>query len=154
MEALIDFMQAMSLWHWLAFAAILLVLEVLSGVTTFLLWPAAAALIVGLLNLFGFMDWQADLIAFAMITLVLLWVGQVYIRPRMKGGDKEYLNERGARMIGQVGEVTVDFVNGQGRINLDDTRWSALSEDDSDLDLGAKVIVTKVDGTKVTVRPA
>ncbi|PHR60579.1 MAG: hypothetical protein COA47_07410 [Robiginitomaculum sp.] len=154
MAELIEFIQAMTLWHWMAFAGGLLVLELLTGGTTFLLWPAAAAFIVGLLNAFGFMGWQADLMVFAVATLALIWVGQVYVRPRMKGGDKEHLNERGARMIGQVGEVTADFVNGRGRVNLDDTRWSAVSADDSDLVIGTKVIVDKVDGTMVIVHPA
>ncbi|VAV88640.1 hypothetical protein MNBD_ALPHA06-347 [hydrothermal vent metagenome] len=154
METLIDLMANMGIWQWMALAAGLLVLELLTGGTTYLLWPAAAAFIVGLLNMFGFMGWQADLIVFAVATLAMMWVGQVYIRPRMKGGDKEHLNERSERMIGQVGEVTVDFVNGRGRIHLDDTRWSAVSVDDSNLSTGAKVIVEKVEGVTVTVRLA
>jgi membrane protein implicated in regulation of membrane protease activity len=154
MTEFINILQSMGVWHWMAFGVGLLVLELLTGGTTFLLWPAAAAIIVGLLNIFGFMGWQADFIAFAVITAILIWVGQVYIRPRMKGGDKENLNERAQRMVGQVGEVTVDFGNGRGRVNLDDTRWSAISSDDSDLKKGAKIIVEAVEGTTVTVRAA
>ncbi len=154
MAELIEFIQAMTMWHWMAFAGGLLVLELLTGGTTFLLWPAAAAFVVGLLNVFGFMGWQADLMVFALVTMVLIWVGQVYIRPRMKRGDKAHLNERSARMIGQVGEVTADFVNGRGRVNLDDTRWSAVSADDSNLTVGTKIVVEQVEGTTVKVRSA
>ncbi|MCF6293318.1 MAG: NfeD family protein [Robiginitomaculum sp.] len=154
MAELIDFLQVMTIWHWIAFAGILLVLELLTGFTTFLLWPAAAAFLVGLLNLFGFMGWQADFTVFAILTAILIWVGQVYIRPRMKGGDKQHLNDRSARMVGQVGEVTVDFRNGRGRVNLDDTRWGAVSVDDSDLTKGSKIIVERIDGVTVIVRSA
>ncbi|MBL4617092.1 MAG: NfeD family protein [Robiginitomaculum sp.] len=154
MAELIDFLQAMTIWHWMAFAGILLLFELLTGGTTFLLWPAAAAFLVGLLNLFGFMNWQADFTVFAVLTAVLIWLGQVYVRPRMKKGDKEHLNKRAARMIGQVGEVTAEFKNGRGRVNLDDTRWSAISADDSNLAIGSKIIVEKLDGVTVIVKLA
>ncbi len=154
MAELIDFLQAMTFWHWVILGASLLILELVTGGTTFLLWPAAASFVVGLLNLGGFMNWQADLVVFTLTTAVLIWVGQVYIRPRMKGGDKEHLNQRGSRMIGQVAEVTVDFVNGRGRVNIDDTRWNAISSDQSNLAKGEKVIVEQVEGATVIVRPA
>ncbi len=152
---MIDFLQHMDAMHWISFAIGLLVLELLSGGTTVLLWPAAAALIVGVLNLFGFMGWQADWLLFSVVTLALVWVGQVYVRPKiLKTGDKKHLNERGLRMVGQVGEVSAKFVNGRGRVNLDDTRWSATSADDSNLSVGTKIIVESVDGTMLTVRAA
>ena len=154
MAEVMDFVQMMSLWHWLVLALALLVLELLTGGTTFALWPAAAALLVGLLNIFPFMGWQADWSIFAITTLLLIWVGQVYVRPRMKGGDKVHLNQRADRMIGQTAEVTVSFTNGRGRVVVDDTRWGAISLDDSDLTKGSKVIIEKVDGATVTVRPA
>lgn len=150
---IIAFLQSMSPWQWLTFAVVLLVLELLTGGTTFLLWPAAAAFVVTLLDLVLPMNWQAQWSVFAILTLVFLWVGQVYIRPRMKGGDKEHLNERAGRMVGQPAEVKTDFVNGQGRVRVGDTSWEAKSTDESNLTAGLKVVIEKVDGVTLIVRP-
>lgn len=148
-----SFLQSMGPLQWLTFAVVLLVLELLTGGTTFLLWPAAAAFAVTLLDLVLPMNWQAQWSVFAVLTLALLWVGQVYIRPRMKGGDKEHLNERGDRMVGQTAEVRAKFVNGQGRVRVDDTTWEARSKDESNLAAGAKVVIEAVDGVTLIVRP-
>ncbi|PHS27782.1 MAG: hypothetical protein COA84_03190 [Robiginitomaculum sp.] len=154
MDALYDVLMHMSAWHWLIFAAGLLVLELLTGGTTYVLWPSAAAFLIALGHFVLPMTWQVEWSLFAALTLLLTFVGSAYLKPLLNKGDENNLNDRAARLIGQNAQIAGDFTNGAGRVRLGDTQWQATSADGDNLKAGVKVVIKSVNGVTLTVAPA
>ena len=62
----------MPFWYWFVLAAVLLIVEIATG-TTYFLWPAAAATVVGFLDLWPLEgEWRLQLLVFAVVTVLLL----------------------------------------------------------------------------------
>ncbi len=154
MAEVYDFLMQMDAWHWLIIAAALLVLELLSGGTTYVLWPSAAAFAISLVHFILPMGWQVEWGLFAFLTLVLTVVGSAYIRPLLNKGGQTDLNDKAARLIGQSAEISHDFINGAGRVRLGDTQWQAVSDTGDNLKAGHKVKIKSVNGVTLTVVPA
>ncbi|WP_417483243.1 NfeD family protein [Maricaulis sp.] len=154
MDFLVSLLERMSLWAWWALAGLFLIGEVLTG-TTFLLWPAAAAFLTGFLALeiLG-TSWPVQLSVFAILTLVLVWIGDRWVRPAINRGGESGLNDRSARMIGQRVRVVSDFVTGRGRVHFDDTEWAAETQDGSDPLAGSQVVVDGIRGVVLIVHSA
>jgi hypothetical protein len=138
--------------HWFALGFALLVAEIVTG-TTYLLWPAAAAAVTGLLAQFTPADIAGQWATFAVLAIVLTLTGHFYVRGRwLKRQDGEQLNERAHTLVGQIGLADGAFVAGLGRVRLDDTVWRAESGDA--IELGDKVSVVGVDGATLQVKRA
>ena len=154
MDIIISLLERLSLWAWWALAGLFLIGEVLTG-TTFLLWPAAAAFLTGILAL-GILgvSWPVQLGVFAILTLVLVWAGDRWVRPVLNRGKESGLNDRAARMLGQRVKVVSDFTTGRGRVRFDDGEWSAETIDGSDPVQGSHVIIDEVRGVTLIVHPA
>lgn len=137
---------------WWAIAGLILIGELVTG-TTFLLWPATAAFVIGIVALptFG-VPWLVQLALFAVLTLILLFVGDRYVRPRLKAGAASGLNARGDRMVGQRVTVAADFQSGRGRLAFGDTEWAGEMEDASDPGEGEVLVVVEVRGVVLIVR--
>lgn len=149
-----DILTNMTAWHWLILAAGLLVLEVLTGGTTYLLWPAAAAFALALLSFVLPLNWQIEWFLFALVTFILTIVGSLYLRPLLNKGGVADMNDRAAQLLEKTAETLSDFTNGRGRVRVDDTEWSATSSDGSDLKAGQKVVIDAVNGTILSVSAA
>tara|TARA_R110002072_G_scaffold58951_7_gene149851 strand:- start:1169 stop:1633 length:465 start_codon:yes stop_codon:yes gene_type:complete len=154
MDFLLSLLERLNLWIWWALAGLFLIGEVLTG-TTFLLWPAAAAFLTGFLALeiLG-TSWPMQLSVFAIVTLVLVWVGDRWVRPALNRGQENGLNDRASRMVGQRVKVVSDFTAGRGRVHFDDSEWSAQTVDGTDPLRGSQVIVDSVQGVVLIVHPA
>jgi len=149
---LMQFFSEMSGVHWLILAFGLLVVEVLSG-TSYLLWPAAAAFIVGLVAfILPMMGPEMQFLLFAIMTVVLLFVGHKYVRPKVHGGEPSDLNDRARSMIGMRVKAVSDFDTGLGRVHVGDTQWRA-SMDKGNAKSGDELRVTSVVGTTLAVEP-
>ncbi|MCW5724991.1 MAG: NfeD family protein [Maricaulaceae bacterium] len=144
MDVLTALLERLNIWVWWTLAGLVLIGELLTG-TTYLLWPAAAALVTGMvaLEMFG-VPWPYQIGLFAVLSLGLLVVGDRYVRPRLKAGAASGLNERMNSLVGQSVTVVSGFAAGRGRVRLGDTEWSAESVDGSDLQAGAVARVTAV----------
>ncbi len=156
MQALIEFLTTMPFWYWWVFAALLLVIELSTG-STYFLWPAIAAVIVGLFSLSPVgAFWQMQLLLFAATTVGLSFFAPPYVKPWLQRSqaDHQMLNDRGAQKIGRRASVDEDFVDGAGKVRLGDTLWLAESEDGENFAAGVSVVVTRVDGVKLFVRGA
>ena len=145
----LQFMSEMNGVHWLILAFGLLVVEVLSG-TSYLLWPAAAAFIVGLVTFILPIGPQMQFLLFAIITVALLFVGHKYVRPKVHGGEPSDLNDRARSMIGMRVKAVADFETGVGRVHVGDTQWRA-SMDNGDAKGGDELRVMSVVGTTLAV---
>lgn len=126
-NVLVQVLEGMSGTKWLIFGVILLTLEVLTG-TTYILWPAVAALIVGVMVFVLPLGWEMQFLLFFVIGTVLLFAGHKYFRPMMKGGEPSDLNDRARSMIGMRVKAVNDFDAGRGRVQVGDTQWQAMMD--------------------------
>ncbi len=149
---LMEFLQDMNGVRWLVVGVVLLLLEVVTG-TTYILWPAIAALILGfVVFILPILGWEMQLLLFFLLSTGLMFVGHKYIRPKMKGGEPSDLNDRARSMIGMRVKAINDFDTGRGRVQVGDTQWRA-SMDNGDAKAGDELRVVSVKGTTLTVEP-
>lgn len=144
------FISTLEPWqYWFAFAFILLIAELATGATTYLLWPAAAAGATALIALFGFTNWIAEVAIFAVLLIVFTWAGRPLVEAMKRERAAINLNERSASLIG-ARAVVANFANGVGHVQVQDTVWRATS--DEALEAGQSVIVDSVDGATLKVK--
>ena len=155
MENLINLLDTIPFWYWWVLAVGLLTIELMTG-STYFLWPAIAAVLVGILAVFSFSTWQAELLLFAIATTGLSLVAPKYVKPWIHKTQADHLtlNERGAQKIGRRAVVDQAFANGSGKVRLGDTLWLAESESGQAFVAGEEVVVASVDGTKLIVKGA
>jgi membrane protein implicated in regulation of membrane protease activity len=111
-----------------------------------LVWFGIAALIIGTLTLTGFADvawwpWQAQLVAFAVLSFVMVFVGRKVFPSSRAPTDPTELNSPLNRWVGSEATLQEPIVDGVGRVKLGDTTWRVVG---ADTEAGAKVRVTSV----------
>ena len=146
-----QFLEGLNGTRWLFLFFGLLILEVLTG-TTYILWPAAAAVIVALCAFILPIGWSMQLVLFFILSAVFLYLGHTYLKPRVKGGEPSDLNDRARSMKGMRVRAIADFDTGRGRVQVGDTQWRA-SMDDGDAKAGEELRVVTVKGTTLIVEP-
>ncbi|WP_043310922.1 NfeD family protein [Pseudomonas sp. ML96] len=147
---MIEYLQHLSFWDWLAFGTVLLILEVF-GAGGYLLWIGVAAATVGVLTyLFPELPWAWQFIVFALLsvlTAVFWWQRQ---RSAAKPSDVPGLNRRGSEFIGRNFVLHEAIVGGRGKIKAGDTLWLVSGPD---LPVGSEVQVTGQNGVLLIVQP-
>jgi membrane protein implicated in regulation of membrane protease activity len=146
----------MPFWYWWVLAVILLVVEISTG-STYFLWPAAAAVVIGGLDIWPLDGaWRIQLALFAGITTVLIIFATPRVKPWLHKSQKDHvnLNERGAQKVGKRATVVEAFANGTGRVKFGDTVWLAEGADGANFAVGAEVEITGADGAKLFVKAA
>ena len=138
-------------WHWLLAAIALITLELLSP-TAFFMWLAMAAGLVGLvLAVVPELDWQTQLLLFALLSVLSLFAGRYYLKHHPIATDEPTLNKRGHQYIGRAFTLDQPIVNGFGKLRVDDTTWKIGGHDCPE---GTQVTVSGVDGVVLLVTPA
>ena len=152
MDWLTEFFTHLAAPQWLALGLVLLIAELSTG-TTYLLWPAVAAWVTGLVLMFVPLPLPAQLTIFAAVTLVTTLTGRTYLKGRLLGapGD-DTMNDRARQLVGAMGIAAGVFENGVGRVKLGDSEWRGLSADA--IGAGDMVRVIAVEGATLTVRRA
>ncbi|MBI3440035.1 MAG: NfeD family protein [Proteobacteria bacterium] len=148
MKDVLDFLVALGPQHWLVFGLILLIAEMATG-TTYILWPAVAALITSLMALIGVDNGFMQIAIFAALTVLLTAFGHPIVKRWREARQGRSLNERAAHMVGTRGVLTA-FANGVGAMKINDSIWRAESEEP--LTAGEQVEVASVHGATVKVR--
>ena len=136
-------------WQILAVAGVLLFLAEFFTPSFFTLPAGLAFLATAFLAAFV-KDWPILLGALTANLLVVYWIFQRHVWPRVRRGRTE-TNASG--MVGQTAVVTeaVDPAAGSGYVKLYGDSWRAVS--DQAFDVGAKVKIIGTDGNKVVVGP-
>ncbi len=137
-------------WVWVALAAILIVAEIFT-VTFFLLPFGIGAAVAALLEFLGVgIAWQW--IAFVSVSAVLLVLLRRYAshfthEPPMRTGVD--------RLIGKPGVVIEELVpdSPTGQVRIEREEWRADASGREVLPVGTRVLVERVDGTHLIVRP-
>lgn len=135
---------------WLIGAVLLGIAElVVPGV--FLVFLAVAAAITALLAfVLPDMPLVAQLLSFGAWSVVTVLAGRrLYSRLPVPTADA-LLNNRAARLTGQVVRVTQAIEDGHGRVRVGDGEWPATGPD---APAGAKMRVTGAEGGMLTVGP-
>lgn len=140
-----------SFWHWWALALLLVTLEVFVP-STFLLGPAGAALIIGVLALIvpGVpLGWL--ILVFAILAMALTIAIRNYVRGHPAESDRPLLNRGAARLVGETLTLDEDLTDGRGSVKIGDSRWRARTADGRPLNRGQAVAVTGHDGAELVV---
>ena len=128
-----EYLQNLALWDWLAFAVLLLIVEVF-GTAGYFLWFGTAAAMVGLL-----------LLAFPELSWV--WWRRLRKQPSVAPG----LNRRGSELLGGEFLLHEAISAGRGKIKAGDSYWLVSGPD---LAMGQRVKVVGQDGTVLKVEPS
>lgn len=143
-------MEPVAFWHWWVLGGALVILETFAPGAVFL-WLGIAAGAVGLvLVVWPGLPLEAQLLAFAALSLasVLGWRRWQSHRPQQ--GDDPTLNRRGAQLIGRRFGLVAPIVNGRGRIKVGDATWAVSGPE---LPAGRVVEVIAVEGVVLRVQP-
>jgi membrane protein implicated in regulation of membrane protease activity len=151
MAAVWELFVTHAFWAWIGLGALLLAVEVALG-SGYLLWPAAAAVVVALATLTGAgAALPVQLSLFAVLTIAATLASRRFFRPEARTGPD--INDPLTRLVGHHGHAAGDFHGGQGRVFIDGKEWSA--EADEALKDGDRVEVTSVkSGAALRVRAA
>jgi membrane protein implicated in regulation of membrane protease activity len=134
-------------WWWLIFAVMLGIGEIiLPGI--FLIWIAVAAAATGLLTLLVPIGTAAQVIIFAALCLVATWAGRRWYADNPVESQDPLLNDRTARLIGEIVTVVEPIENGRGRVKVDDGVWSCKG---ADTPVGARVRIVGADASVLVV---
>ena len=147
---MLEFAQKLQWWHWWIAAAVLAAAETfLPGAIA--IWFAAAAVVIGAIQLVLPMPWQLQLVLFGALGVAAIFVWRRYRPPEDLGTDQPALNQRGAQYVGQVFELVQGIDGGNGKIRVGDTEWLVRG---GDAPAGVRVRVTGVSGAVLVVERA
>lgn len=135
---------------WLAFAALLAIVELMvPGI--FLVFIAAAAAITGAVALiFPGLPFVAEIGIFALASAAAVAIGRRWYKDNPVPSDDPLLNDRVARLIGEIVTVVEPIRGGTGKVKVGDSEWLARGPDAA---RGAQVRITGATGTSLDVEP-
>lgn len=137
-------------WHWWAFGAFLLIVELLVP-GMFFIWMAEAAIVTGLLLfLMPGLAWEVQMIVFSLLSVLSIAVFRRFLKNHPIKTDQPLLNQRTAGYVGRIFTLEHPIVNGQGKIRVDDSTWKIHGEDCA---AGSKVKVISASGVILNVEP-
>ncbi|MEJ2410383.1 MAG: NfeD family protein [Novosphingobium sp.] len=137
-------------YTWLALGLILAIAEMaLPGV--FLIWMAGAALVTGLVAWIVPVGVPLQIVLFAVLSILAVFTGRRYISRHPVVSADPKMNDRGARVVGEMVVVTQAIEGGQGRVKLGDSEWLAKG---ADAPAGTRLRVAGHDGVVLMVEPA
>lgn len=134
-------------WFWLSLGLILGAAEMVAP-GFFLMWLGLAAIIVGVLDYFLPITVAYQVAMFAILSVLTVFAGKKFLADNPIETDDPKLNDRGARLTGEIVTVVEAITDGQGRVKVGDTVWAARGTDAA---TGARVRVTGADGAVLLV---
>lgn len=146
-----DLSSTLVFWHWWILAGVLLILE-LTLPAFFFMWLGIAAAATGLLLLLmPGLGVEAQLVMFAVASVVSLVAWRRYREFRPRVSDQPNLNRRGQQYVGRTFTLDEPISNGVGKVTVDDSTWRVRGPD---VAAGTQVRVTGVDGVIFIVEPS
>jgi len=143
------FLQNLDWWHWIVLAVLLAAAETLIPGAV-IIWFAASAAVIGILLVVIDIPWQIQLIAFALLGLAALLAYRAYRKKNPGTFEQPNLNQRGQQYVGSELVLIEAIEQGAGKAKLGDGVWKVSGPE---LPAGARVRVTGVNGTILTVIP-
>lgn len=132
---------------WLAIALILGIAEiVMPGI--FLIWIALGAAITGIAVYLVPMALAFQIVLFAGLCLLATYIGRRWYKDDPGESEDPLLNDRTARLVGQVVTVSQAIEAGRGRVKVGDTQWQCKGIDSP---AGAQVRIVGAEGSLLLV---
>jgi membrane protein implicated in regulation of membrane protease activity len=147
---MIDAILTLGVWSWFILGALFLMLELFAP-GAFMLWLGLAALVVGIISFGIDWSWQAQLVAFALLSLALIPVWRRFAPRVEKASESPLLNRRAESHVGRVFTLENPIVDGVGRVRIDDTIWRVTGPD---CPAGSRVRIVRADGPNLFVERA
>lgn len=140
-------------WHIWVIAAILLFITEIFVVTFFLLCLGVACIASAIASFYG-MGFQMQIVVFCVSGLVVFFGTKPFFRRYVYNSGTKFRTNVDA-LVGATGMVSkkIDPRRFKGRVIVMGDDWRALSADDSPIEAGEKVVVVKVEGAKLFVKP-
>ena len=136
-------------WIWLILGLLLALLEMLvPGV--YLIWLAAAALVIAAITFVSGPPLAIQVIAFVSLALVFAFSAKRWLRDRPIESSDPLLNNRGGRLVGETALVTAAIESGSGRVRVGDSEWIARGPD---VAAGERVRIAGSSGAELLVEP-
>ncbi|PNS07403.1 NfeD family protein [Solilutibacter silvestris] len=136
---------------WAALALLLFAAEAMAP-GAFMLWLGlAAAATFALVLLMPGMAVLAQVVVFAVLSVIAILIYQRWFRKRARHSDQPTLNRRAQQLVGTVVVLAEPIVNGQGRLQIADAFWTIRGPD---APAGTRVRIASTDGMVFTVEPA
>jgi membrane protein implicated in regulation of membrane protease activity len=139
-------------WYWWAFAAVLLVFEMMLPGIVFLFLALGAVAAGALMLVVSDLGLELQLFVFAVVSVA----SAVVLRPTLKrlqqGRPQDAtINARGDSLVGRTIVLDAPILNGRGRVTVGDGSWTVTGPD---MVAGSRVRVAAVNGTELSVEPA
>ncbi|TDI60765.1 MAG: NfeD family protein [Alphaproteobacteria bacterium] len=137
-----------TVWSWLAIGVGLIIVEMIAPGLIFV-WFGVAGIVTGLVvGVAPMMAWPAQLTLFSVLALVSLVSGRMWLKKHPLKTQDESLNRRADQYVDRTFTLSEAIVNGQGKVQVDDSIWKVRGPD---MDLGSLVRVVGTDGTVLNV---
>lgn len=135
---------------WMIAGVVLLIAEIVVP-GFFLIWIGAAALLTGAVTLlFGIAE-PVQFLVFAVAAIGAVYAGRRWLRNNPIETADPLLNNRAARLVGQIVPVVQAIADGRGRVRVGDTEWVAQGPDTP---VGGRVHIVGADGSVLIVEAA
>lgn len=144
-------LEHLEFWHWWIAGIALVIIEVFAPGAVFLWMGISAGVVGAVLLAVPDISWQVQFLVFAVLSVGSIAGWRVYHKRNPTESDQPSLNRRGEQYVGRVFTLEEAIVNGQGKIQVDDSTWKV---EGADLPAGTKIQVTGVEGTVLKVEAA
>lgn len=134
-------------WMWLTLGVLLAAAEIVAP-GFFLMWLGLAAIITGVAAWVLPIGAAVQVGLFAVLSILAVYASRQWLAKNPVTSDDPHLNDRGARLVGEVVTVVEAIADGRGRVKVGDTVWNARGGDAAE---GTKVRVTGSDGSTLLV---
>lgn len=136
-------------WIWLIAAIVLATAEIIVP-GFFLIWLSAAAAATGAAAFLFDLSVPMQALVFAIASLAAVYAGRRYMEMNPAHSPDPHLNDRTARLVGEVVIVIDPISEGSGRVKVGDSVWNATGPV---IPTGARARVTGAHGATLTVEP-
>jgi len=138
-------------WHiWMYVAILFFIIELFTP--GFIVACLGLGSIAGALSAYLGFDIDYQLISFAVVTTISLFIIRPLLYKKNKSGDLIKTNTDA--LIGRKAKVVeqIDNKHNKGRVSIDGDQWKALSTSEHSINKGEIVEVVSIDSTIVTVK--
>ena len=137
-------------WAWLTIGVLLCAAEIVAP-GFFLVWLGVAAIATGVLAFLLPVGVPMQLGIFAVLAFIALYGARRWLKANPIESTDPLLNQRGARLVGEVLTLVTAIENGRGRAKVGDGEWPVRGPDAAE---GTKVRVVSADGGVLVVEAA
>lgn len=134
---------------WLILSGIFLIIEIIN--LGFLIFWFSVGAFIAMIASFFIDNVIAQITIFLVSSTILLFATKPFVKKILPNEVKT----NSFSIEGKVGKVTADIepIEGKGQVKVGSEVWSAKSVDDTFISKDTEVIIEKIDGVKVLVKP-